>query len=144
MFVRPEVWLSFKRQEHGCGANSKRRKGAEGKEVQELIDRLKPTNMTLTLRNDFGCTEAVIAENCGFDTFYSVADLLAQKLHIRFTNKIDDSNTSYWDFNFNGHKLTLHYNVYDGISIFPVRSKASHAKDNEAVEELAHQLEQLN
>ena len=97
--------------------------------------------MNLTLRNDYGCTEAVIDENCGFDKFYGVAGLLADKLQVQFTNKIDDLDTSYWDFNYNGHKLTLHYNIYDGVSILPVRLRRAVAKDNEAIKELAGLLE---
>jgi hypothetical protein len=97
--------------------------------------------MNLTLRNDYGCTEAVIDENCGFDKFYGVAGLLADKLQVQFTNKIDDLDTSYWDFNYNGHKLTLHYKIYDGVSILPVRLRQAAAKDNEAIKELAGVLE---
>ena len=99
--------------------------------------------MDLTLRNDYGCTEAVIAENCGFDKFYKVADLLVDKIKIKFTNKIDDSDTSYWDFIFKGHKLTLHYNIYDGVSIFPRNWKDAPRKDNEAVQELATMLKMV-
>ena len=99
--------------------------------------------MTLTLRTDYGCTEAVIAENCGFDRFYKIADILAEQLRIRFTNKIDDSDTSYWDFNFKGHRLTLHYNIYDGVSIFPSNSRNAAQKDNDAVMELAKVLTQV-
>lgn len=99
--------------------------------------------MNLTLRNDYGCTEAVIDENCGFDKFYGVAGLLADKLQVQFTNKIDDLDTSYWDFNYNGHKLTLHYNIYNGVSILPVRLRQAAAKDNEAIRELAGVLEQI-
>ncbi|MFT3949798.1 MAG: DUF3630 family protein [Agriterribacter sp.] len=97
--------------------------------------------MNLTLRNDYGCIEAIIDENCGFDKFYGVAGLLSDKLNVNFTNKIDDSNTSYWDFMFNGKKLTLHYNIYNGVSILPVRSKGAVAEDNEAVKQLAKVLE---
>ena len=100
--------------------------------------------MDLTLRNDYGCTEAVIAENCGFDKFYKVADLLAERIKIRFTNKIDDSDTSYWDFLYRGHKLTLHYNIYDGVSIFPRNWKDALRKDNEAVAELATVLKSIH
>jgi hypothetical protein len=99
--------------------------------------------MDLTLRNDYGCTEAVIAENCGFDKFYKVADLLSEKIKIKFTNKIDDSDTSYWDFIFKGHKLTLHYNIYDGVSIFPRNWKEAVRRDNEAVRELADILKNV-
>ena len=97
--------------------------------------------MTLTLRTDYGCTEAVIDENCGFDKFYKVADLLHDKFNIRFTNKIDDSDTSYWDFNFQGYKLTLHYNIYDGVSIFPRKIKDAVEKENQAVLTLAKLLQ---
>jgi Protein of unknown function (DUF3630) len=99
--------------------------------------------MDLTLRNDYGCTEAVIAENCGFDKFYKVADLLSEKIKIKFTNKIDDSDTSYWDFIFKGHKLTLHYNIYDGVSIFPRNWKEAVRRDNDAVKELADILKNV-
>lgn len=99
--------------------------------------------MNLTLRNDYGCVEAVIDENCGFEKFYGIAGLLTDKLQVNFTNKIDDMNTSYWDFNFKGHKLTLHYNIYDGVSIFPVRHRDAVARDNEAIKELAYMLENL-
>jgi hypothetical protein len=97
--------------------------------------------MNLTLRNDYGCTEAVIDENCGFDKFYGVADLLAEKLAVQFTNKIDDLDTSYWDFNYKGHKLTLHYNIYNGVSILPVRLRRAVETENEAIKELARVLE---
>ena len=93
--------------------------------------------MNLSLRNDIGCTEAVLSENCGFDQFYSIADVMAEQANISFTNKIDDTQTSYWDFQYNGHKLTLHYNVQNGVSIFPRKMKDALSTDNEAVAELA-------
>lgn len=99
--------------------------------------------MDLTLRNDYGCVEAVIDGSCGFDKFYGIAGLLAEKLNLQFTNKIDDLNSSYWDFRYNGQKLTLHYNVYDGVSILPVRLRRAAEKDNQAIKELAGLLQQL-
>ncbi|MBI2730750.1 MAG: DUF3630 family protein [Sphingobacteriales bacterium] len=97
--------------------------------------------MTLTLRTDLGCTEAIIEENCGFDRFYRVADVLSESLHISFTNKIDDSDSSYWDFNYKGQRLTLHYDIYNGVSIFPRKYRNAVRKDNEAVVELANVLQ---
>ncbi|MGE5106204.1 MAG: DUF3630 family protein [Sphingobacteriales bacterium] len=96
--------------------------------------------MTLTLRTDIGCTEAIIEENCGFDRFYKVADILSDSLNISFTNKIDDSDSSYWDFNYKGQRLTLHYDIYNGVSIFPRKYRNAVRKDNEAVVELANVL----
>jgi hypothetical protein len=66
-----------------------------------------------------------------------MADLLAEELNIRFTKKQDDSETNYWDFKFQGKPLTLHFNIYDGVSIFPQRLNDATRKENEAVLELA-------
>ena len=99
--------------------------------------------MTLTLRNDLGCTEAVIAAYCGVDLFHRMADILANKLKIRFTRKQDDSETNYWDFHFQGKPLTHHFNIYDGVSIFPQRLNDASLKDNKAVVELAGLLARI-
>lgn len=97
--------------------------------------------MSLTLRNSFGCTEAVIAESGGLKQFYHVADVLSCDFNISFSNKEDDFDTIDWEFRFKGHNLTLHYNIYNGISIFPTKTRDALNKDNKAVVELANVLE---
>jgi len=109
-----------------------------------MIRHLKPKNtlaMSLTLRSTLGCTEFVIADDGGLKQFYQVADILSQDLHIRFSNKEDDFDAIDWEFRFKGHPLTLHYSIYNGISIFPTRTKDAQSKDNKAVVELANALE---
>ena len=68
--------------------------------------------MSLTLRTDFGCTEAIIDDDCGLKRFYEVANILSDDLEIKFQNKEDDFDTLTWDFHFKGSTLTLHYNIY--------------------------------
>jgi len=97
--------------------------------------------MSLTLRTNFGCTEAIIDDDCGLKRFYQVADILSDDLKIRFTRKEDDFDTLTWDFSFRSHGLTLHYNIYTGISIYPVKFREALRKDNEAVVEVARFLE---
>ncbi|MBA4167761.1 MAG: hypothetical protein H0X41_09510 [Chitinophagaceae bacterium] len=97
--------------------------------------------MSLTLRTDFGCTEAIIDDDCGLKRFYQVADILTDDLHIKFTRKEDDFDTVTWDFAFKNHGLTLHYNIYTGISIYPVKFREAPRKDNDAVVEVAKFLE---
>ena len=97
--------------------------------------------MSLTLRTDFGCTEAIIDDDCGLKRFYEVANILTEDLEIKFTNKEDDFDTLTWDFVFKNHILTLHYNIYNGISIFPTKTRDALNKDNKAVVELAGILE---
>ncbi len=93
--------------------------------------------MNPTLRTNLGCTEAVIADDGGLKQFYQVADILSQDLNIRFSNKEDDFDTINWEFKFKGHNLTLHYNIYNGISLFPTKTRDALHKDNKAVVELA-------
>jgi hypothetical protein len=97
--------------------------------------------MSLTLRTDFGCTEAIIDDDCGLKRFYQVADILSDDLQIKFIRKEDDFDTLTWDFLFKNHVLTLHYNIYTGISIYPVKFREAPRKDNNAVVEVARFLE---
>ena len=97
--------------------------------------------MSLTLRTDFGCTEAIIDDDCGLKRFYEVANILLDDLKIRFTNKQDDFDTRTWNFTYKGHLLTLYYNIYTGISVFPHKIKEAARKDNDAVIEVAKFLE---
>ena len=97
--------------------------------------------MSLTLRTDFGCTEAIIDDDCGLKRFYEVADILSDEMDIRFTQKQDDFETLSWNFIYKNLPLTLHYNIYTGISIFPQKFREAARNENEAVVELAHYVE---
>jgi hypothetical protein len=97
--------------------------------------------MSLTLRTNLGCTEAVIADDGGLKQFYRIANVLSQDFDINFSNKEDDFDTIDWEFRFRGHNLTLHYSIYNGISIFPTKTRDALSKDNKAVVELANVLE---
>lgn len=97
--------------------------------------------MSLTLRTSLGCTEAVIADDGGLKRFYQVADILSEDLKVKFSNKEDDFDTIDWEFRFKGYNLTLHYNIYNGISIFPTKTRDALNKENKAVVELANVLE---
>jgi hypothetical protein len=97
--------------------------------------------MSLTLRTSLGCTEAIIADDGGLKQFYRVANILSHDFNVNFSNKEDDFDTIDWDFRFKGHNLTLHYSIYNGISIFPTKTRDALNKDNKAVVELAGALE---
>jgi hypothetical protein len=97
--------------------------------------------MSLTLRTSLGCTEAIISDDGGLKQFYHVADVLSQDFKISFSNKEDDFDSIDWEFRFKGHMLTLHYSIYNGISIFPTKTRDALNKDNKAVVELAGILE---
>jgi hypothetical protein len=99
-----------------------------------------PNLMCYQLKTNTGGTEAVIDDNCGISKFYSIADTLADELKVTFLNQVDDAETLDWDFKYKSQLLTLHYNIFNGVSIFPQSSK-SREKGNNAVMEIAKFLE---
>jgi hypothetical protein len=98
--------------------------------------------MSLTLRTTLGCTEAIIADDGNLNLFYRVAGIINEDLRIKFLKKEDEFDSINWDFKFKGHHLTLCYNIYTGISVFPTKTREAAVKDNKAVEELAGVLEE--
>ena len=97
--------------------------------------------MSLTLRNTFGCTEAVIDEDISVHRFYQIAHILSNDLDVVYLQKEDDFDNISWNFSFHRHLLTLHYSIYNGISIFPTRVEGAKRRENRAVEELANVLQ---
>jgi hypothetical protein len=96
--------------------------------------------MSYQLKTKSGGTEAVIDDNCGISKFYAIAHTLAEQLQVIFLNQVDDSETLDWDFKYKGQFLTLHYNIFEGVSIFPQQIKSAKTESN-AVMEVAHFLE---
>lgn len=88
-----------------------------------------------------GGTEAVIDDNCGISKFYAIASTLADELNVSFLNQVDDAETLDWDFKYKNNFLTLHYNIFNGVSILP-QANQSLKQQNKAVLEVAHFLEQ--
>lgn len=93
--------------------------------------------MSLILRTTFGCTEAVLDDEGSLKRFYQIADLLKDLFDIQFVNKEDDFDAINWDFFIARHRLTLHYSIYNGISIFPTKTKEARRRENNLVVELA-------
>lgn len=83
-----------------------------------------------------GWTEVIIDDDCLSDKFYKVADLLATKFGLAFSEKLNSLDTIYWDFHHNGSILVLSYNIYEGITIFPREFKNATQADNESVLEI--------
>lgn len=97
--------------------------------------------MSLTLRTTLGFTEAVIDGDGGLKRFYQIASVLSDELNAAFTNKEDDFDAICWDFHLNQYHLTLQYSIYNGISLFPTKTKDARKRENEAVVQLANVLQ---
>lgn len=96
--------------------------------------------MCYHLKTNFGGTEAVIDDNCGISKFYSIAGALTDELKVKFINQVDDADTLDWDFKYKKAFLTLHYNIFNGVSILPRNINGTN-KVNKVVVELAQLLE---
>lgn len=96
--------------------------------------------MELIVDTSQGWTNAFIEGNCEFNRFYKIAEDMAKHLDIAFTDKLKDFDSVYWDFDYKSSKLSLQYNIYLGISIFPLAFKNASPADNEHVLEIANAL----
>ena len=96
--------------------------------------------MCYHLKTQSGNTEAVIDDNCGISKFYAIAETLTAELKINFSRQVVDIETLDWDFHYKDQLLTLHYNVFNGVSVFPQHVK-NLLLENNAVLEIAHFLE---
>lgn len=94
----------------------------------------------MKIDNSKGWTEGIVGENCSIDIFYKIAGILQTTLGISFTNKISDTDTSYWDFIYKDNEITLHYNIYVGVSIFPKSMTNASSSENQIVLELSKTL----
>jgi hypothetical protein len=96
--------------------------------------------MCYQLKTTNGSTEAVIDDNCGISKFYAIASTLAEDLQVKFLNQVDDAESLDWDFQYKDSYLTLHYSIFNGVSILPQQAK-SVKKEHSVVMEVANFLE---
>jgi hypothetical protein len=93
----------------------------------------KSSQMNPKIEIEKGWTEAIIDDDCEFGKFYKVADILSNDFNVVFSKKVDDFDTLYWEFSYQGSDLVLHYNVYLGISIFPKAFKLATKENSKTV-----------
>ena len=102
----------------------------------------------MKIDNSKGWTEAIINENCSIDEFRKIAGILQSSFGILFTNKINDTDSFYWDFVHKDQELTLHFNVFIGVSLFPKSLTNATNAENQSVldlyQHLTDILEKLN
>lgn len=92
--------------------------------------------MSVTLRTNLGSTEAVLADDGTLSLFYHIADIVSNDLKVRFVNKEDEADSVNWNFRYKGQSFTLHYNIYNGISILPLEAK-DHGRNQKVLTEMA-------
>jgi len=69
-------------------------------------------------QNENNATEIIICDDCSYDKFIDIAQLVKKVLSINYINKIGDLDSHYWDFKFKNTLYTIHYNTFCGVRIF--------------------------
>lgn len=92
------------------------------------------------IKTDKHWTESIIDDDCGFEKFIRIADILQSNFNLTFTNKINDLDSIYWDFIYNESELVLFYNTYEGTTIFPKLLDLAAPNDNDMVVEIGFML----
>lgn len=93
--------------------------------------------MDLIIKNDKGWADVYFYVNCNYDKFYLVAEILENNFGIIYKFKVNDFDSLYWEFEYKGSLLMLHYDIYFGVSLYPAACKEATSSDNEKVIELA-------
>jgi len=86
--------------------------------------------------NDNGFNEIIVTPDCEWADFYSFSDHLKLWLNIDYSRKLHDFDSCYWDFSFKDSDITVHYNVFLGISIYPTKAALAGQCDNEKIVEI--------
>ncbi len=96
--------------------------------------------MGIIINKEKGWAEAVIDDNCEFTTFYRCVEILKKDFGIKFTSELERLDSLYWDFEYKNSELSMHYNIYMGIDIYPRAFKKATLIDNENVIEIGQML----
>jgi hypothetical protein len=83
-----------------------------------------------------GWIEVEIDNNCDYQKFEEAANVLKKEFGAKFIEKLNHLDNAYWDFMYNDCELTLHFNHFLGISLFPKTFGESTANDNDCAKEI--------
>lgn len=93
--------------------------------------------------NESNVNEIVVCSDCSYNDFVSVAEIVKHSLDINYLKKIGDYESHYWDFEFDGVSITIHYNLYLGISIFPKKEQTPTEIRNQTMIEIFDKLSNI-
>lgn len=105
------------------------------KNINSINFEKKGYSMQPVYKSSTATANNVIDENGSLHQFYNLTNVLSKTRHVRFTGKNDEADNIEWYFKYRGRSLTLQYNIYNGVSIFPQDSK-----DTETVNRLLSKL----
>lgn len=81
-----------------------------------------------------------LIQNCDHEEFYKAAVFIENLLRVEFFNKVNDYDSFFLDFRYKSCVLTLHHNVFLGVSIYPANCWNYGLDDEKALEEIYQSL----
>jgi hypothetical protein len=94
--------------------------------------------------NEYDINEIIVCSDCSYDDFVAVAALVSNSLGINYLEKIGDYESQYWNFEFEGISITIHYNLYLGISIFPEKKQVPAEIKNQTIIQIFEKLNNIH
>ena len=86
------------------------------------------------------CIEILISSEIGSNLFEKLENRIITKFKGEIISKISDLDSTYYDFKINSNLITLHKQVFTGISIFPVDLNNASTECNDIVKIVGYDL----
>ena len=81
-----------------------------------------------------------LTENINNQSFIELSRRIEFEFKGKIVNDLSDLESKYKDFNIEGKRITLHTNIYTGITIFPTKLKDAEKDENVTVEKIGFYL----
>ena len=81
-----------------------------------------------------------IDNDCEYEVFYKVANIIEQDFSCKFHKKVEGLDSIYWSFEQSGYHLTIYYNIYLGIEIYPAKGVKASTEENKFAEDFAERV----
>ena len=83
--------------------------------------------------NEYNITySTIIDDGASLRQFYLLTNQLSSNKKVRFIGKLDEADNIEWNFKYRGYPLTLHYDIYNGVTL-----SQQNGKDLKVVNEVA-------
>lgn len=85
-------------------------------------------------------SEIVLADVPNDKLFLAIADRIVIEFEAEIIEKVNDLDSIYWDFKIGSEIITLHQQIFMGITIFSKELNNASIKANKLVEKIGFQL----
>ena len=81
-----------------------------------------------------------LKESCEYEDFYQIISLLEEKFGGSVVEKLDDFDGLFWCVRVDEVDIVVHYNIYEGVVLYPEKSVLDIEKANLTVKHIGERL----